>query len=764
MFLGRQVAVYKISEFLGEGGFAYVYKARDENLEIDVALKILKPAFAYDEVFEENFRKEAHRAAKFRHPNVIAVHYAGKDDDIVFFSMDLLETGLKDLMKGGRSLDDRVIIRVGLDVASALQFAHTHEGGIVHRDLKPDNILFDRHGNAVVTDFGISEAATSYTAATGTTVYVGTPKYMSPEQARGQRVDHRSDIYSLGVTLYEMASGVAPFSGRDWFELGRKHIEQDPVLPRDHNSKLDPELERIILKCLQKDPNKRFQRADNLRLELATIAGGAQGTLVVNIQKTEPPPAKPAPRPTPASSVPAPATLPGYETGTGGLHEATTRAPAKRRRGARYGLLILALIAFGLLGYDLDVGGVRTLGEEKLPQLANLPYLGTGHVYATSFLFPSVEGGADIETDLTIAFSGPVDPSSASGSNVKLLGPGDRSVPAQITLAPSGTRLSVRPAGKLAYETDYRIVITPGLVSLVGDPVMQGPRASQPGVEYSFRTRNLPPDTQAPRLRGSSPAANAENVGVDRPITLAFNEQMTPQTMNSQNVALLDADGFRVAIDVLLSSDFTTAQIQPKESLRPATGYTVRLAPAITDASGNALAATAFSFSTAGGDAPPPEPASPALLSVRVLPQEAMSQVKFELDGQDMGNVPKLNISISSNQRHTLRLLAQPPFSQHTLLLHEEEFTPRPGQEIDINPQIRPFGSLTVAAEPAADVFVDGNYVGSTPVAGVPLFSGEHALELHPAAQPDRYRIYRTRFTLGPFERKSLGSVKLPAR
>ncbi len=758
MLLGRQVAVYKITEFLGEGGFAYVYKARDANLDIDVALKVLKPAFAYDEVFEENFRKEAHRAAKFRHPNVVAVHYAGKDDDIVFFSMDLLEAGLKDLVEGGKVLDDKMIIKVGMDVASALQFAHTHEGGIVHRDLKPDNILFDRHGNAVVTDFGISEAANSYTAATGTTVYVGTPKYMSPEQARGQRVDHRSDIYSLGVTLYEMAAGNAPFTGRDWFELGRKHIEQDPPLPREKNPNIDARLERVVLKCLQKDPAMRYQRADHLRADLAEIAGHPDRVAAVDAPNAGPQPA--------AASVHAPGTLPGYATKSGGFSDATTQPVKTRKRGFRYALVAIAVFSSLALAYDLNVGGIRTLGEAEIPSLANLPFIGTGKVYATIFRYPSVEGGADIDTDFTITFSGPIDATTASRNHVKLLGPGNRPIDAEIMLSPSGTRLAVQPVGQLAYETDYTITWTAGLVSLAGDPVLQNPRVSAPGGEFRFRTRNLPPDTDPPALRASTPASNTQNAPVDKPITLTFSEQMRPASLTNKSVKLIDAEGNEVAIDVLLSSDFTIAQIQPREALVASMQYRVELAEVITDASGNALPATTLAFSTAGATASPSpsEPARPALLTVRASPREAMPQIRLLLDGEDLGVIPSLNITLQANERHTVTLLAQPPFSQHRLVLHEESFVPRAGQNIEIDPQLRPFGSLTIAADPAADVFVDGKYVGATPVAGYPLFSGEHELELHPAANSNTYSIYKARFTLGPFERKSLGSVKLPRR
>ena len=245
---------------------------------------------------------------------------------------------------------------------------------------------------------------------------------------------------------------------------------------------------------------------------------------------------------------------------------------------------------------------------------------------------------------------------------------------------------------------------------------------------------------------------------------LRFNEQMAPGTVSDRHVQLEDAFGNHVDIDVLLSSDFTSAQIQPREPLQANTRYTLALSNGIGDASGNRLAPTTLTFFTAGSGSANVEPSRPAALSVRVTPQRAMPLVHFELDGKDMGNVPKLNIEIAANRTHTVKLFAQPPFSNYTLLLHEETFTARSGQNIDVSPRVRPFGALTVAAQPAADVFIDGNFVGSTPLAGYPLFSGEHHLELHPTADADRYSIYRIDFTLGPFERKSLGSVKLPRR
>ncbi|UCC83856.1 MAG: serine/threonine protein kinase [Gemmatimonadota bacterium] len=264
-FLGCMVTLYRIDESIGETGVTFLYRARDTHLGVDVALKIMKPQYSRNEDLQALFVREFDLTADFRHPNVILIHHLGKDNDTVFMAMDLLETSLKDLMVPGKPMDEDLIIKVGMDVASGLQYVHT-EGHIVHRDVQPENIRFDSDGNAVLTGFDIAEPLTPDA---GKGVFAGNAKYMSPEQAQAYPVDHRADIYSLGVTLYEMATGRLPFTGRGWFKLARKHVEELPTPPRDKNPALDPDIERVIIRCLVKDPAHRYQTAEELRAELA---------------------------------------------------------------------------------------------------------------------------------------------------------------------------------------------------------------------------------------------------------------------------------------------------------------------------------------------------------------------------------------------------------------------------------------------------------------------------------------------------------------
>jgi hypothetical protein len=268
-FLGRTLGRFRVDAIIGAGGFAWVYKAYDPELDIPVALKILKPQYAGDEKFEQRFRREASTAAKLRHPNIIKIYAVGREEDAVYFAMDYLPQGLADRLNVMTQLPEQMLIRMAIDVASALGFAHRE--GVIHRDIKTDNILFDEHGNAVVADFGIARAVATHTDSTGTNMVVGTPQYFSPEQARGLQLDGRADIYSLGVTLFKSATGQLPFQGTDWYEIARQHVEDKPPKPRSINPALSREMEDVILQCLEKDPNDRFATGEALCEELIHI-------------------------------------------------------------------------------------------------------------------------------------------------------------------------------------------------------------------------------------------------------------------------------------------------------------------------------------------------------------------------------------------------------------------------------------------------------------------------------------------------------------
>jgi serine/threonine-protein kinase len=268
--IGETLGRYRVEALVGSGGFAWVYRAFDPELEIPVALKVLKPQFAGDPEFEARFRREASTAAKLRHPNIVKIFAVGKENGAVYFAMDYLPRGLADRLEAMPALPEATVVRAGLDVAKALAFAHRE--GVVHRDIKVDNILFDDHGNAVVADFGIARAVAEQVRHTAANMVVGTPQYFSPEQARGLDLDGRSDVYSLGVTLYRAATGRLPFDAEDWYTIARQHVEEPPPPPRAVVPTLSPEFEAIVLRCLAKKPEQRFLTADALAEALEALA------------------------------------------------------------------------------------------------------------------------------------------------------------------------------------------------------------------------------------------------------------------------------------------------------------------------------------------------------------------------------------------------------------------------------------------------------------------------------------------------------------
>jgi len=254
-YLGQSLGKYRIESLLGSGGFAWVFKGYDPELEIPVAIKVLKPQFAGDQAVVDRFKREAATAARLRHPNIIKIYAVGREKEAVYFVMDYLPSGLANRLETTASLPEDYVLRVGVDVARALGFAHRE--GVIHRDIKVDNILFDTHGNAVVADFGIARALSGYTNQTGTNMVVGTPQYFAPEQARAKPLDGRADLYSLGVTLFRAATGRLPFEGEDWYEIARQHVEEPPPAPRTVNPALSPEFEAIVLQCMAKSADDR---------------------------------------------------------------------------------------------------------------------------------------------------------------------------------------------------------------------------------------------------------------------------------------------------------------------------------------------------------------------------------------------------------------------------------------------------------------------------------------------------------------------------
>lgn len=259
---------YQILETIGSGGMARVYKAYDVILNRNVAVKVLRPQFSNDDEFIRRFRREAQAATSLSHPNVVSIYDVGEEDDLYYIVMEYVEgPTLKQLIgqKGTLSLTETVNIMK--QISSAISHAHANQ--IVHRDIKPHNILLSKKGEAKVTDFGIARAMASATI-THTNTVMGSVHYLSPEQARGGLVNEKSDIYSLGIVLYEMVTGKVPFSGDTAVAIAIKHLQIDVPSPRQINSTVPQSIENIILKATTKDPFHRYNSVSDMEADLDT--------------------------------------------------------------------------------------------------------------------------------------------------------------------------------------------------------------------------------------------------------------------------------------------------------------------------------------------------------------------------------------------------------------------------------------------------------------------------------------------------------------
>ena len=254
---------YELFERVGEGGMSVVYKAKDKLLNRFVAIKILKPEFINDPKFIDSFRRESQNAASMTHPNIVNIYDVGREGNIHYIVMELIEgRALSDLIKEQGPMPYPKVIVLSKQIAAALSFAHKNH--IIHRDVKPHNVMITPNGTAKITDFGIAKAVNAATIVDNTDGIVGSVHYFSPEQARGGYVDEKSDIYSLGIVMYEMLTGQVPFDGDNPVNIALQHINGEMTPPSKVVSGVPPALEHIIMKCCDKYPVNRYASADEL--------------------------------------------------------------------------------------------------------------------------------------------------------------------------------------------------------------------------------------------------------------------------------------------------------------------------------------------------------------------------------------------------------------------------------------------------------------------------------------------------------------------
>ncbi|WP_338587858.1 Stk1 family PASTA domain-containing Ser/Thr kinase [Paenibacillus sp. Y5S-9] len=358
---------YEVIERVGGGGMALVYKAQDLLLNRNVAIKVLRQQFVHDEEFIRRFRREAQSAASLSHPNVVSIYDVGQEDDVHYIVMEYVEgKNLNEIIKERAPLQVDESVRIASQIADALD--HAHHNQIIHRDIKPHNILIGRNGRVKVTDFGIARAVTS-TTITQTGSVVGSVHYFSPEHAKGIVTGEKSDLYSLGIVLYQMLTGQLPFLGESPISVALKHLQEEFDEPRKFNPLIPQSVENVILKSMRKNPQERYQSAKEMQTDLETCLMPERRNETKidfpdedDIDQTRVMPAiKPEPR-----GVTSTGALPVMES-----DEETGKGKAKSKSWKKPALLIslTVLILIAMVGVVWYVKGMLVVPEVTVPNV-----------------------------------------------------------------------------------------------------------------------------------------------------------------------------------------------------------------------------------------------------------------------------------------------------------------------------------------------------------------------------------------------------------